>query len=74
MCQRVFKIKDKRTGLFMTGRGSYPQWSDAGRVYTTVAACKSALKTRRLYAKKIKPVIIEYMLVPTGDETDVVFE
>ena len=74
MCQRVFKIKDKRTGLFMTGRGSYPQWSDAGRVYTTAAACKSALKTRDIFPRNVKPVIIEYMIIPTGDETDVVFE
>jgi len=68
----VYKVRDKNTNLFLTGRGYYPQWTERGRVYTTVWACRAAMKLRDLYDRgKIKPEIVEFELVPTGEKYNV---
>lgn len=64
----VFKIRNNKTGLFMTKTKFYPVWTGEGHTYNTKAGCKSALKTRKQYVgdKRTDITIIEFELVEVG--------
>ena len=66
----VFKIRDNKTGLFMTKTKSYPVWSEEGHVYNTKRGCKLALGSRKQYITqgddRLNITIIEFELVEVG--------
>ena len=65
----VFRIRNKKTGLFMTKSKSYPTWSEKGHVYNSAAACKTAIKTRVMAfhnQSRENAEIVAYELVEKG--------
>lgn len=76
MMEKRYKIRRKKDGKFMTKRGSFPTWTAEGHVYNTLAACKSAAKTRWKSWReaqmgwdhfKTTVEIVEFELIPTGE-------
>ena len=66
----VFKIRDNRTGLFMTKTKTYPVWTTEGHVYNTKRGCRSAIKSRKQYFTegddRLYITIVEFDLVQIG--------
>lgn len=64
----VFKIRDNRTGLFMTKTKTYPVWTAEGHVYNTKRGCRSAIRSRKKYFadNRLYITIIEFDLVQIG--------
>ncbi len=71
--EKVYKIMDRTTGLFMTCSGRYPVFTERGHPYLSLQAAKSAIKTRRMY-KRLRSydiAIAEFELVPTGNKVEI---
>lgn len=68
----VYRVRDCSTGLYMTGRGIYPHFSDRGEIYLTVQGARSAIRKRSLYDWEGADLIIEEdELTPTQRTLDV---
>lgn len=47
MTEYVYKLRDKNTGLFLTGKGYFPLFNKTGKIYAYPRYAKIAAKTRK---------------------------
>lgn len=64
---RVYKVRDKKTGLFSTGTSS-PRWIKSGKVWASLGNIKNHYNMYLKWYKKIPDTweIVEFELLETG--------